>query len=450
VGEGRRGDGQERRASRGAWRSGGWRARPFQQGPAASAGGAAPSSGIGEHGRSRRWAGAGASGLGTAGQQVRAHARGMRVPGAPRRRAAPAGGTGRRPAGGVARVAASRAAMADPTPHALITARHRTAPAPDTPTQRLERGRERSGGACRPPGFRSPGRAGEFAARGTADAPGRGRRGRPRDGAGRRHVRSREPRRAEGPAQRGHGGGGAGVTRGARAQGGAGVGARQGRAPRDGAVLRRRRAQLPGPQQVRGAGGGARRCCLRAAGAGEGGAGRGLAQARRTQRWGAQRRGGAARRRGAALPSGAGPSGASGACRCRASRRAPAGPAEPHARRPTHPPTTAAAPRSLAYAALTFNRDNSFGPDVYSMGASLFFVSICVFSVRARPRGGALRPSAAPQRRARDPWPQVLRAGTQLRATARLTPPSHHGPSPLTASCPSPSPRPPRYPPTWP
>ena len=38
-------------------------------------------------------------------------------------------------------------------------------------------------------------------------------------------------------------------------------------------------------------------------------------------------------------------------------------------------------PRSLAYAALTLNRDNKFTPQIYSLGAALFFVTFCVFQV---------------------------------------------------------------------
>jgi len=36
---------------------------------------------------------------------------------------------------------------------------------------------------------------------------------------------------------------------------------------------------------------------------------------------------------------------------------------------------------SLAYAALSFNRDNNFDAHIYSVGASLFFVSFCLFQV---------------------------------------------------------------------
>jgi hypothetical protein len=39
---------------------------------------------------------------------------------------------------------------------------------------------------------------------------------------------------------------------------------------------------------------------------------------------------------------------------------------------------------SLAYAALSFNRDNGFDNQIYALGQSLFFVSFCVFQVGVR------------------------------------------------------------------
>jgi hypothetical protein len=53
-----------------------------------------------------------------------------------------------------------------------------------------------------------------------------------------------------------------------------------------------------------------------------------------------------------------------------------------HTPPPPHSPPPPPPATSLAFAALTFNRDNNFGADVYSTGAALFSVSMCIFQVR--------------------------------------------------------------------
>jgi hypothetical protein len=63
-------------------------------------------------------------------------------------------------------------------------------------------------------------------------------------------------------------------------------------------------------------------------------------------------------------------------------------PTTPPRRRAAAPPRRRAAPlpapRSLAFAALTFNHDNGFDARVFSLGAALFFVTFAAFQVRRR------------------------------------------------------------------
>jgi len=46
----------------------------------------------------------------------------------------------------------------------------------------------------------------------------------------------------------------------------------------------------------------------------------------------------------------------------------------------THPPTPYD-PSSLAFASLTFNRDNRFDARIYSIGVAMFPISFCLFQV---------------------------------------------------------------------
>jgi hypothetical protein len=97
---------------------------------------------------------------------------------------------------------------------------------------------------------------------------------------------------------------------------------------------------------------------------------------------------------------------------------------------PTAPPHSLPTSRSLAYAALSFNRDLGFNAKIYSMGTALFYLSFMLFMVghEERKEADSLGATSSPTlfwtravgRAAQDSWP----APPAHKAAARACPPT--------------------------